>query len=129
MIDILRGADTVKIRQNGHESLSTYGIGADLDAQQWRSVFRQLVAAGPARGRCRRPWRAAPDPASGAVLKGERTLPLRTERPRPRDVAIAPAARAARVAVAAAGRCRRRFDALRQWRGETARANKACRPT
>ena len=30
----------------GHDKLSTFGIGADLDARQWRGVFRQLVAAG-----------------------------------------------------------------------------------
>ncbi|HZV37360.1 MAG TPA: DNA helicase RecQ, partial [Pseudoxanthomonas sp.] len=46
LIDILRGGETEKVRQFGHERLSTYGIGADLDASAWRSVFRQLVAAG-----------------------------------------------------------------------------------
>jgi ATP-dependent DNA helicase RecQ len=44
LIDILRGADNEKIRQWGHDQLSTYGIGSDLDASSWRSVFRQLVA-------------------------------------------------------------------------------------
>lgn len=44
VIDVLRGADTEKIRQWQHQQLSTYGIGADLDAAQWRSVYRQLVA-------------------------------------------------------------------------------------
>lgn len=44
IIDVLRGGDTDKIRQWGHDKLSTYGIGKDLDANQWRSVFRQLVA-------------------------------------------------------------------------------------
>ncbi len=46
LIDILRGNATAKIEQFGHERLSTYGIGSDLDATAWRSVFRQLVAAG-----------------------------------------------------------------------------------
>ncbi|MEO6227033.1 MAG: DNA helicase RecQ, partial [Thermomonas sp.] len=46
VIDVLRGADTAKVRQFGHESLSTHGIGADLDVKRWRSVFRQLVAGG-----------------------------------------------------------------------------------
>ncbi|PSD25745.1 hypothetical protein C7E18_19405, partial [Stenotrophomonas maltophilia] len=32
-------------RQQGHDKLSTYAIGRDLDARTWRSVFRQLVAA------------------------------------------------------------------------------------
>jgi len=37
VIDVLRGADTAKVRQSGHETLSTYGIGSDLDVKQWRS--------------------------------------------------------------------------------------------
>jgi len=45
LIDILRGSDSDKIRQSGHEQLSTYGIGKDLDSRTWRSVFRQLVAS------------------------------------------------------------------------------------
>jgi len=46
VIDVLRGGEGVKIKQFGHDRLSTYGIGADLDAKTWRGVFRQLVAAG-----------------------------------------------------------------------------------
>jgi len=45
LIDVLRGADTERIRQLGHDQLTTYGIGKDLDASMWRGVFRQLVAA------------------------------------------------------------------------------------
>jgi ATP-dependent DNA helicase RecQ len=44
LIDVLRGEMTDKIRDKGHESLSTYGIGSDLDEKHWRMVFRQLVA-------------------------------------------------------------------------------------
>jgi ATP-dependent DNA helicase RecQ len=46
LVDILRGSASDKLRQFGHERLSTYGIGRDLDAQRWRSLFRQLLAAG-----------------------------------------------------------------------------------
>jgi len=46
LIDILRGSDNARIHQFGHQHLSTYGIGSDLDATTWRSVFRQLVAGG-----------------------------------------------------------------------------------
>ena len=46
LIDVLRGADSDKIIQFGHHRLPTYGIGKALDNQQWRSVFRQLVARG-----------------------------------------------------------------------------------
>ncbi len=46
LIEVLRGADSERIRQQGHDRVSTYGVGADLDARQWKSVFRQLVANG-----------------------------------------------------------------------------------
>ncbi|NIB44569.1 DNA helicase RecQ [Pseudomaricurvus alkylphenolicus] len=46
IIDILRGADTDKIRQHGHEQLSTYGIGVDLSTNQWQSIARQLLMKG-----------------------------------------------------------------------------------
>ncbi|WP_185233170.1 DNA helicase RecQ [Teredinibacter franksiae] len=46
LIDILRGADNEKIRQFGHQALSTYGIGNKLSANEWRTIFRQLIARG-----------------------------------------------------------------------------------
>lgn len=46
VIDVLMGKETDKIRQHGHESLSVYGIGAELQQQQWRSILRQLVVLG-----------------------------------------------------------------------------------
>jgi len=44
LIDVLLGKDSERIRQLGHHRLSTFGIGQELNAGQWRSVFRQLVA-------------------------------------------------------------------------------------
>jgi ATP-dependent DNA helicase RecQ len=46
IIDVLLGKDSDRIRQFGHERLSTFGIGKELSQAQWRSVFRQLVAGG-----------------------------------------------------------------------------------
>lgn len=46
LIDVLRGAATEKVRRQGHDVLSTYGIGEDLSIADWRSLFRQLVAGG-----------------------------------------------------------------------------------
>ncbi len=46
LIDILLGHDNEKIKQYGHQKLSTFGIGKALTAHEWRSVFRQLVASG-----------------------------------------------------------------------------------
>ncbi|ACR12963.1 DNA helicase RecQ [Teredinibacter turnerae] len=46
VIAILRGSDNEKIRTCGHNHLSTYGIGKELSTDEWRSVFRQLIASG-----------------------------------------------------------------------------------
>jgi len=43
---VLRGEADDRVNALGHDRLSTFGIGAELDKQQWRGVFRQLVAAG-----------------------------------------------------------------------------------
>jgi ATP-dependent DNA helicase RecQ len=46
LIDVLRGKVTEKGTQQGHERLSTFGIGADVSEMQWRLVLRQLIAMG-----------------------------------------------------------------------------------
>jgi ATP-dependent DNA helicase RecQ len=46
VIDILRGEETDRVLSLDHHRLTTFGIGADMDEKQWRSVFRQLLAAG-----------------------------------------------------------------------------------
>src|SRR5690606_7110600 len=43
IIDVLRGERSEKVLQRGHDTLSTCGIGADVDAAQWRAVLRRLV--------------------------------------------------------------------------------------
>jgi len=46
VIDVLMGADTEKIRSLGHSRLPAYGQGRGEDKDTWRSILRQLVAAG-----------------------------------------------------------------------------------
>ncbi len=46
VIDVLRGADTERIRSRGHASLSVYGMGRAHPETLWRSIARQLIARG-----------------------------------------------------------------------------------
>ena len=46
VIEVLMGRNTEKIRQNGHDKTTVYGLGKDIAQPQWRSVFRQLLAMG-----------------------------------------------------------------------------------
>ncbi len=79
LVDVLRGKDDERIRQCGHHSLGVFGIGADIDDKQWRSIFRQLIAAGlldiaiDQHGALRLTEAARP------VLRGECGLTLRAE--------------------------------------------------
>jgi len=43
LIDILLGAQTEKIRERGHDSLPTYGVGREYSKPQWQAVFRQMM--------------------------------------------------------------------------------------
>jgi ATP-dependent DNA helicase RecQ len=117
LIDILRGATTERIVQQKHDRLATYGIGADLTDQDWRSVIRQLLARGilVAQGEY---GTLAPGPDAAPVLRGDQSVPLR------RDVlgrAAAVRSRKSNAPEAVAEGDRDLFEALRAWRAEQAR--------
>lgn len=44
LIDILIGAENMRIKQFSHEKLSVFGVGKESSKQEWQSIFRQLVA-------------------------------------------------------------------------------------
>ena len=46
VISVLLGRDDERIRRNGHDAVSTFGIGRDLDEATWKAVLRQLIARG-----------------------------------------------------------------------------------
>ncbi|MDQ1118225.1 ATP-dependent DNA helicase RecQ [Pseudoxanthomonas sp. SORGH_AS 997] len=85
LIDVLRGADTERIRQLGHDQLTTYGIGSDLDAATWRGVFRQLVAASVLEVDAEGHGSLRLTPSAKPVLQGQQTLLLRKDSPKLRQ--------------------------------------------
>jgi len=46
VVDVLRGAQTQRVLDLGHDKLSTYGIGAEKVAEAWNSLIRQLIHRG-----------------------------------------------------------------------------------
>ena len=46
IIDVLMGRIDERIQKNGHDKLSTFGLGQHKTGLEWRSVFRQLIALG-----------------------------------------------------------------------------------
>ena len=81
LVDVLLGADQERIGRNGHEDISTFGIGTELTKTQWLSVYRQLVARGllsvdVEHGSLRLTEKARP------VLRGDQAVQLRKD-PKP----------------------------------------------
>ncbi len=125
LIDVLRGKVTDKVTQHGHQRLSTFAIGADLDDARWRGVLRQLVALGHVVPEGEYNTLALTDSAR-AVLKGDVPIVLRLPRaPAPRSrVRKERGAAPARAPAAAAeldAAAQQRFAALKAWRAEVAR--------
>jgi len=46
LVDVLLGKEDERIQRFGHDRLTTFGIGTELDAKGWRGVYRQLIARG-----------------------------------------------------------------------------------
>ena len=125
LIDVLRGKVTDKVNQHGHQRLSTFAIGADLDDGRWRGVLRQLVALGHVVPEGEYNTLALTDSAR-SVLKGEVPIVLRVPRaaaPRSRERKERSGAPARTPAAAAEldASAQARFAALKAWRAEVAR--------
>lgn len=79
ILDVLHGRLTERITRLGHDQLSTFGIGRELNKEAWFSVLRQLLAKGY----------IEPDPdghgglqlteQSRGLLRGEERLSCRTD--------------------------------------------------
>ena len=125
LVDVLLGADTARIRELGHHTLSVHGVGKELDRGQWRGLFRQLVNLGflvsdpEARGGLRFGAESLVRP----LLRGEVSLSLPLPPPsRERRQAAAKTATTAGGAAAELSEGEAAtFAALKRWRLEQAR--------
>lgn len=120
VIDVLLGADSERVRQLGHDQLSTYGIGKAIAKAEWRAILRQLLARGF----------LVADPldhgglrlsdAARGLLRGEMRIELvraAISEPRRKDAGKAPANGHVPAAADEA-----LFARLRQWRKSHAQA-------
>ena len=125
VMDVLRGKDTDKVRQFGHESLSTYGLAPDSGETELRGVLRQLVALGALQVDSAHFNTLRLTAAARPILRGEQTLQLRHVVATPRKRGQRDGSGRKRASAAAhldqAGQAR--FEALKAWRSEVARAH------
>ncbi|SMY07015.1 DNA helicase RecQ [Flavimaricola marinus] len=79
LIDILLGADTEKIRQRGHDSLPTYGVGKEYDKRQWQAIFRQMMGHDLMRPDPERHGALRMTDKARPILRGEEGITLRKD--------------------------------------------------
>ena len=116
VINVLRGKADDWIRDNRHQELSTFGIGADLTDKDWRAVIRQSIGLGLLQVDSQHHHRLLLTEAARDVLKNRRTVMLR---PLKRDKA---AGQKPKEEWLRTEREERLWQALRKWRQERARA-------
>ncbi len=79
LIDILLGNETDKIKERGHTSLPTYGVGTEYDKREWQAVFRQMMGHDLVRPDAERHGALRMTDAALPILRGEAQISLRRD--------------------------------------------------
>lgn len=117
LIDVLLGSDDERIKTNQHHSLSTFGIGSELNATQWRGIFRQLIATGYLDIDINRYGALRLTEKCRTLLRGEQCLRLRKQQPKQST------GKTAKKPTAVRPQDEKLWEALRALRAEIAKEN------
>lgn len=79
IIDILSGNTDERIQRNAHDQISTFAIGKEFSAAEWRSIFRQLIALGYISIDMERHGALRLTDKCRPILRGEQKLDLRMQ--------------------------------------------------
>jgi ATP-dependent DNA helicase RecQ len=125
LIDVLVGRLTDRVKQFGHDKLSVFGIGRELNEKQWRAAMRQLVAMGHLRADGEAFGALKLTQTARGVLKGETEVWLREQTAGSRPRASRTRSRRGHLAPRPAGQAEtgnpNLLVVLRAWRSEVAR--------
>ncbi len=77
LVDVLLGKENERITSFGHDRISTYGIGTELNQSEWRDLFRQLLARGLLQIDLEGHHGLRLDESCRPILRGEQQLMLR----------------------------------------------------
>ncbi|MHB9134541.1 MAG: DNA helicase RecQ [Armatimonadota bacterium] len=119
LTDILVGNETERVRQFNHTRLSAFGRGKEIDAKEWPSIFRQLVATGLLTVDIGGHGSLLLTPAGTEVLKEAQSVQLRKD-PTPRKERAKRRRTPAAVAEIGTPADQALWDALREMRLELA---------
>ena len=67
LVDVLVGKEDERIVRNAHDKTTVFGIGRDVGAEEWRGLFRQLLASG---------YLTGDDEGHGTLLLTDRARPV-----------------------------------------------------
>jgi ATP-dependent DNA helicase RecQ len=115
LIDILLGKMTPRVSELNHHTLTTFGIGQELNEKQWRGVVRQLVGSGYLTTDEEGYGSLKLTPKSAPVLKGQERLEFR------QDITLKAERKSRPAQVELQGVDAELFVALRTLRAEIAR--------
>ncbi|MFT5658370.1 MAG: ATP-dependent DNA helicase RecQ [Gammaproteobacteria bacterium] len=110
LVDVLIGKPHERIERNGHDKISTWNIGGDLSAAEWRGLFRQLLVYSYVESDADLHGGLKLTQLAKPLLGGGETLMLRKTEPRAKKSTL----KAARIAPEVADKPL--FDALRALR-------------
>jgi ATP-dependent DNA helicase RecQ len=79
LIDILLGNETDKVKQRGHQSLPTYGVGTEYSKPEWQAVFRQMMGRDLVRPDPARHGALRMTDAALSILRDEQKITLRRD--------------------------------------------------
>ena len=121
IIDILQGNLTEKVLKYEHDKLSTWSIGQDLSDREWRAILRQLIARHIV-------WVDVVNrnvlqlgKLAGKLFKKEIDVKVKKRVVEQRK-RISSTERSAAMLASLSKKNQRLFDALRQWRSQTAKS-------
>ena len=77
--NVLRGSDNERIGRFRHDKIPTFGVGADFSKKEWKSIFRQLIAAGLLFVDLESKGGFKLTDKSWAVLRGDQSIQLRKD--------------------------------------------------
>lgn len=122
IIDILMGKKTPRVIEQSHDSLSVFGVGADLSATVWRSVMRQMLALGYLMVDQEGYGTFAMAESSVPVLRGQQSLRLRQDSAAPVKASKTVQGRQ-KQALNVPDFAQDNFESLRQWRAQVAKSH------
>jgi ATP-dependent DNA helicase RecQ len=79
LIDILLGNLTDRVREKGHDTLPTFGVGREYDKRQWQAIFRQMLGHDLVRPNPERHGALHMTETARPILRGEAEIELRKD--------------------------------------------------